>query len=133
MTGASVSESVLRLVRQIEELCAEPARATGPEAAADLRELSRGRCMLDLKFSEMAATFAATDQYDADGSLSPIHWLRLNCHMTSGAAGDRLAVGEQVASVPQSVDATAGGELGFSQLAHIAREAAALQVSGTNR
>ncbi|OLC46919.1 MAG: hypothetical protein AUH80_05890 [Chloroflexi bacterium 13_1_40CM_4_65_16] len=65
MTGASVSESVLRLVRQIEEFCAEPARDTGPEAAADLRELSRGRCMLDLKFSEMAAAFAATDQYDA--------------------------------------------------------------------
>ncbi|TMG58350.1 MAG: DUF222 domain-containing protein [Chloroflexi bacterium] len=133
MTGASVSESVLRLVRQIEEFCAEPARDTGPEAAADLRELSRGRCMLDLKFSEMAAAFAATDPYDADGSLSPIHWLRLNCHMTSGAAGDRLAVGEQVASVPQSIEAMAGGDIGFSHLALIAREAIALQESGSKR
>ena len=129
----AASESVLRLLGQIEEFCAGTASETGPELAADLRELARGRNLLDLKFSEMAATFAASGQYDAEGSLSPIHWLRHNCHMTSGAAGDRLAVGEQVASVAQSVEAMAGGEIGFSHLALIAREAAALQESGSAR
>jgi len=69
----SASESVLRLLGQIEEFCAGTAPETGPELAADLRELARGRNLLDLKFSEMAATFAASDQYDAEGSLSPIH------------------------------------------------------------
>ena len=53
--------------------------------------------------------------------------------MTSGAAGDRLAVGEQVASVPQSIEAMAGGDIGFSHLALIAREAIALQESGSKR
>src|SRR5256885_4636675 len=129
----AASESVLRLLGQIEEFCAGAASETVPEVAADLRELARGRNLLDLKFSEMAATFAASGQYDAEGSVSPIHWLRHNCHMTSGAAGDRLAVGEQVASVAQSVEAMAGGEIGFSHLALIAREAAALQESSSNR
>src|SRR5438093_9085588 len=130
MTGASVSESVLRLVRQIEEFCAEPARDTGPEAGcrsegalawpvhARPEVLGDGGCLCGDRSIRRC------------GSLSPIHWLRLNCHMTSGAAGDRLAVGEQVASVPQSIEAMAGGDIGFSHLALIAREAIAIQVSG---
>src|SRR3989442_14501133 len=110
---SDVSDAVVLLLARIEEFCAESLRETGPELTADLRELARGRNMLDLKFSELAAAFAVTDQYDAEGSLSPIHWMRHNCHMTSGAAGDRVAVGEQIASVPQSIEAMADGQIGF--------------------
>src|SRR5260370_1335934 len=39
----------------------------------------------------MAAAFAQTDHYELAGCLSPIHWIRLNCHMTSGAAADQAA------------------------------------------
>src|SRR5438309_4831336 len=100
-----VSAPVGSLIAEIERFCARPSPVAGEELAADLRELARGRNLLDLKFSEMAAAFAGTDQYDVDGCLSPIHWMRVNCHMTSGAAGDRIAVGEQVESVPLSVEA----------------------------
>src|SRR3989442_15992238 len=108
---------------RIEDFSADSLRGTGPELTADLRELARGRNLLDLKFSEMAAAFAATDEYDAEGSISPIHWIRHNCHMTSGAAADRVVVGEHIASVPESLSAMADGEIGFSHLALIAREA----------
>ena len=126
-----VSESVLRLVARVEEFCAAPIRETGPELTADLREVARGRNLLDLKFSEMAAAFAATDEFDREGSYSPIHWIRTNCHMTGGAAADRVAVGEQVERVPQTVEAMAGGQIGFPHLALIAREAEALVESGS--
>jgi hypothetical protein len=128
-----VSESVLLLVARIEEFCAAPIRETGPELAADLKEMARGRNLLDLKFSQMAAAFAATDEFDREGSYSPIHWIRMNCHMTGGAAADRVAVGERVASVALSVEAMAGGEIGFSHLALIAREAEAHAESGSNK
>src|SRR6267143_1610211 len=99
----NVSESVLGLVARIEDFYAEPIRETGPELAADLRELARGQNLLDLKFSDMAAAFATTDEYDAEGAVSPIQWIRQNCHMTSGAAADRVAVGQHVTSVPESL------------------------------
>ncbi len=81
----------------------------------------------------MAAAFAATDEFDREGSYSPIHWIRMNCHMTGGAAADRVAVGEQVAHVSETVAAMAGGQIGFPHLALIAREAEALVESGGNK
>src|SRR5437879_1654515 len=121
-----VSPPVGSLIAEIERSCAQPSPVAGDEHAADLRELARGRNLLDLKFSDMAAAFARTDHYDAEGCLSPIHWLRLNCHMTSGAAADRVIVGERASSVPESIKAMVGGEVGFPHVALIAREAEAV-------
>ena len=53
--------------------------------------------------------------------------------MASGAAGDRVAVGEQLASLPASAEAMAGGEIGFAHLALIARTATALEEAGTTK
>jgi hypothetical protein len=131
MPNASVE--VVRLVAEIERFCAEPPHQSGEDLGADLIELRRGMNVLELKFSRMSAEFATTDQYDAEGCLSPIHWIRVNCYMTSGAAADRVAVGEQVANVPASAEAMAGGEIGFPHLALIAREASALAESGATR
>jgi len=127
------SLGVQLLIAEIERFCAQPSPVAGDELAAGLREVARGRNLLDLKFSEMAAAFAQTDQYDVDGCVSPIHWMRLNCHMTSGAAADRIAVGERIDSVPQSVEAMVGGEVGFPHLALIAREAEAVAELGGGR
>jgi len=126
----SPSPCVSSLIAEIERVCASPSPVGGDQLAADLREVARGRNLLDLKFSEMAAAFAQTDQYDAEGCISPIHWMRLNCHMTSGAAADRVVVGERVASMSQSIDAMVSGEVGFPHLALIAREAEAVAELG---
>lgn len=130
MSFEPASPQALELVAYIERFCAMPIPGTGPALGADLRELARGRDLLDLRFSAIAAAFARTDQYDVEGNYSPIHWIRVNCHMTSGAAADRVTVGEQGSVIPASVSAMESGEIGFPHLALIAREAEELAESG---
>ena len=121
------------LTAAIDRFCERRKEGRTPdEVAIEMVHLRHQSDRLDLEFSEDAATFAATDEYDAQGSLSPIHWVRLNCHMGGGAAGDRIAVGQQIAKMPDSVEAMAAGEIGFVHLALIARTATAIAESGTN-
>ena len=61
-------------------------RATGEELALDLPAVSRCLSLIQLKFSEMAAAFAQTNEYDVQGSYSPIRWIRVNCHIASNTA-----------------------------------------------
>src|SRR6476660_1966554 len=102
------------------------------ELTGELTHLRHQCDHLELKFSEIGNAFAATDEYDRQGFASPIHWIRLNCHMGSGAVADRLAVGEYLDRLPASVEAMAGGEIGFTHLALIARTAAAIVESATS-
>jgi hypothetical protein len=124
---------MVAFVASIERFCAQPIREGGPELAVDMSDLRRGQDMIEVKFSEMAAAFAATNEFDAQGAVSPIHWIRSNCHMSGGAAADRVAVGEQLSSLPQSTEAMAEGEIGFPHLALIARTAAEVAESGSSK
>ncbi len=67
---------VARFAEAVERFCAAPIRASGPELSFDMREESRCRDLIELNFSEMAAAFAATDEYDLDGSA---HRVRTAC------------------------------------------------------
>jgi hypothetical protein len=90
-------------------------------------ELIRRRLEIDqyeLEFSLVAAKFARTDEYDEQGFDSPISWIKASCHMSGGAAADRVCVGEQLARLDKSVSAVAGGEIGFAHVVHIARTSA---------
>ena len=128
-----LAPEVALFAQAVELFCLASHRTSGPELAYDLPEVSRCLNLVQLKFSEMAADFAKTDQYDVNGCLSPINWIRINCHMAAGAAADRVAVGEQLQNIPQSIEAMAAGEIGFPHVALIAREADALTESGSNR
>jgi hypothetical protein len=121
------------LEEAINRFCEQPLPEGGPALGSLLERLQRSSDRLAVKFSEGAAAFAETDEYDQQGFLSPIHWMRMNCHMTSGAAADRIAVGEQLAKVPESHQSMLEGEIGFAHLAHTARTAAAIEESGTNK
>jgi hypothetical protein len=96
----------------------------------DLRErLIRKRHVIDLmelSFAQDAAEFAATDAYEEDGFVSPIDWIRINCHMTSNAAADRVAVGQH-SELEQTVEAMADGQVGFAHLTVMARTANAVR------
>jgi len=70
--------------------------------------------------------FAQTDEYDEQGFDSPISWIKANCHMTGGAAADRVCVGEQLQRLERSSVAMAFGEIGFAHFALIARTSAAV-------
>lgn len=129
----SASAAVCDLVAAVEVFCDQPVRTDGRELADYLRELQRGLDLLNLRFSVMAAAFAGTDQYEREGSVSSIHWIRHNCHLTAGAAAGRVTVGQRLGDVPQSVESMAAGQIGFAHLALIAGEAAALTESGSNR
>jgi uncharacterized protein DUF222/HNH endonuclease len=96
-----------------------------------LRErLIQRRRVIDLQelaFAREAAEFALSDAWDEDGSVSPIDWIRFNCHMTSGAAADRVAVGQAMNRMPRTVEAVAEGEIGLAHVTVMARTADALK------
>ncbi len=81
--------------------------------------------LMELSFAQEAAEFAATDAYEEDGFVSPIDWIRINCHMTSNAAADRVAVGQH-SELEQTVEAMAYGQVGFAHLTVMARTANAV-------
>jgi len=129
----NASPEIAQLVEHIERFYGEALRQDGLELAADMEELRRGMDLLDLKFSHMAAAYAATNAYEEQGSVSPISWIRLHCHMSGGAAADRVAVGQQLPKLSAAAEAMTAGGIGFPHLALMARTAAALEESQTAR
>src|SRR6266849_2638973 len=101
-----------------QELCREA--MTRQRHITDIQELS---------FSIVAGNWSKTDEYQEEGSISPIDWIRHNCRMGAGHAADRVNVGEQLASLPKSTQALADGEIGFAHLSLIARTANAVATS----
>jgi hypothetical protein len=127
------SQPIGALEDAIDRFCEQPVPQGGPALADFLPRLQRCADRLGVKVSEGASAFAETDEYDRQGFVSPIHWLRMNCHLTGGAAADRITVGEQLQAVPESRESMFEGEIGFAHLAHIARTAAAIEETGTNK
>src|SRR5260370_23700180 len=76
---------------------------------------------LELEFAQTAAEFARTDEYDEQGSTSPIDWIRHTCHMTSTSAAACLAVGKNLERLPVSGQSLQSGEAGFAHLTVMAR------------
>jgi hypothetical protein len=116
-----------------QDVCANGTFQTSYSVDDDLRErLIRKRHLIDLmelSFAQEAAEFAATRDYEEDGSASPIDWIRINCHMTGNAASDRVAVGGLMGELGQTIEALAYGQVGFAHLSVMARTANAV---GTN-
>ena len=54
----------------------------------------------ELSFSIVAGNWSKTDEYQEEGSVSPIDWIRHKCLMGAAHAADRVNVGEQLASLP---------------------------------
>jgi uncharacterized protein DUF222 len=100
------------------------------QLAEDLIRFRSGCDILDLDFAEQAAEFAATDEFDRQGAITPIAWLRHECHMTGTAAGDAVCVGEQAKTLERSISSMTDGRIGFSHLALLARTAEEIQMSG---
>jgi len=82
--------------------------------------------LLELQFSRLAATFDKGAYWEQEGSNSPIDWIRFNCHLTSNAAGARIAVGENLGRMAESAQAMQAGEIGFAHLVELARTADAV-------
>src|SRR4029077_8952649 len=98
-----------------------------------LAQMGHGISLMQLVFAKEAAEFAATDDYQKEGSVSPIDWLRIHCHLTGPQAANYVAAGEHVDDMPQTVEAIVEGEVGFGHLVVMARTADALAASPTAR
>src|SRR5580700_2994661 len=93
------------------------------ELAEELLKVLHQKHLLDLRAAGLAVRFADTDEFDKQGFASPIDWIRFNGHLTSVAAADLIAVGENLERLPQTVQAVTDGEIGFSHLKTMARTA----------
>lgn len=102
-------------------------KVTGEELRARMMRKRKAIDLMELSFAEDAAAFAATDDYDELGYISPIDWIRFNCHMTNGAAADRVAVGKTMSRLPRSIEAASHGEIGLAHVTVMARTAQALK------
>jgi Domain of unknown function (DUF222)/HNH endonuclease len=111
-----------------QDVCpSSTAHLTNEERRERLRSKRHAMDLQELSFANEAAEFAVTDAWDEDGSASAIDWIRFNCHMTSGAAANSVAVGEAMHRTPESVRALTEGEIGFAHLTAMARTADALE------
>jgi uncharacterized protein DUF222/HNH endonuclease len=113
-----------------------PGTASVPgRTPASLREeligLRRVIDRLELQFSAVAAAFAATEETEWQGYVSPIQWLRNQCGMTAAAGWKAICVGDQARALPHSIQAVEEGRIGFAHLAVLAGTARALRESST--
>src|SRR6267378_2135441 len=98
----------------------------GAELAAEMIRVRLSVDQLELYFSRLSARFAKTEEYDAQGFDGPIAWIKADCHMSGGAAADRVCAGEQLEQLEKSEAAVLAGEIGFAHFAQIARASAAV-------
>src|SRR6266699_2535135 len=89
--------------------------------------LVRRRVQMDqdeLVWSVVAARFAKTDEYDAQGFVSPFACIKARCHMSGGAVSARICAGEELERLDKCVAAVEAGEIGFAHFAYIANASA---------
>jgi hypothetical protein len=97
-----------------------------PEVGPELKQILHEVDVLLLQAAGVAARFAKTSEYDDQGFATPIDWIRFNCHHTSTAAADLIAVGQKLERVPESTQAVSNGDIGFAHLKAMVRTANAV-------
>ena len=100
--------------------------AEGEALGAELTQVLHEVDLKLLHAAQLAARLAATQYYDEQGYASSVDWIRLNCHQTSNAAADLIAVGKNLHRVPESAQALKQGEIGYSHLKALVRTAMAV-------
>ena len=103
------------------ELAGVAASEIGPQLIALRHEID----LAELKFARLASEFACRDEPSDDGSVSPIDWIRFNCHVTSTAAANSIAVGDHLGELEKSTVGVTNGALGYAHMVVLARTAEA--------
>jgi len=108
------------------QLAFEERSNDGAEVAEELKQVLHESDLLQLRAADLAARFAATKYYDEQGYATPIDWIRFNCHLTTNAAADLIAVGKNLERMPESTQAVCRGEIGYAHVKPMARAANAV-------
>jgi hypothetical protein len=106
--------------------CRPKVGRTQEQISHELVELRQVCDLIELEFSDLASEFSATSEYDLQGFDSAISWIKEICHMSGGAAADRVCAGHQLQRLSQSEEAVVEGHIGFTHFVLLARTAAAL-------
>jgi hypothetical protein len=104
---------------------------SGADLAERLIRLRNSIDVLELEFSRVAGDFAETDEYDEQGFVSPASWIKANCHLSGGAAWDRIYAGRQLERLGENRAALGMGEISFAHFALIARASASVAIAST--
>src|SRR5260221_6235669 len=116
--GESLSELLLAVERYRSR---PPVELSGAQIGKELVQLRHVIDLVEVEFARLSGRFAETSEWDDGGFFSPIHWIRVNCHLGGGAAADRIAVGELLVELSLYSAAPHVGGIGVSLLAMIAR------------
>ena len=114
----------LEVAQRLLELELEADDRTPEQVGVDLVHLRHAIDLLEIRFAIDAGSFASTSEYQAQGSVTAIDWIRHNCRMSGHAAAERVCVGEQLHGLPESVAAATEGAVGYAHLALLARTSA---------
>ena len=107
------SPALEKLRAAMLEFVSTPVEERDPvDLGQDVKELRHLLDLGELSFAERAAPFAATDEAERQGSASTVDWMRHEAKMSGTAAINAIRVGEQMASLPESVAAVRNGEIG---------------------
>jgi len=99
-------------------------RVVGDSALGEqLIELREGIDRLEAVFADGLRRFDKSGEYQADGALSAVAWLRWKCRLSGGAAAERVGIARQLEQLPKIEQAFARGEVGYQQVAVLARTA----------
>ncbi|TMD23989.1 MAG: DUF222 domain-containing protein, partial [Chloroflexi bacterium] len=136
MVGADAtiarSSHLAELLAAIDRFRQRPKTNRQPqELAAELKGIRHATDLLELEFSQTAAAFSKTEEYEEEGSVSPIDWIRHQCRMSTGAVWNSLAVGQHLDDLPRSIEAVESAEIGYAHLTLMARTAQSVQGSAT--
>jgi hypothetical protein len=89
----------------------------------DLVALRRHINGCEAEFMRRLARFDAGQGYIGSGTFGTKQWLRWKCNLSPSAASDRVEVSHQLASLPQTNDAFAEGDISYQHASMIARTA----------
>jgi hypothetical protein len=118
------------LLGAVERFVAAPEDERSPfEVGERLIQLRHGIDLLELAFARQAARFASSNESEAQGSTSPIDWVRHHCAMSVNAAARAVATGEEAPHLTASVAALEAGRIGFAHLALMAGTSRAINAS----
>jgi hypothetical protein len=78
---------------------------------------------LESIFADGLHDFDQAGDYQADGALSSVAWLKWKCRLSGGAAAERVGIARQLEQLPKTQEAFAKGEVGYQHVAMLARTA----------
>jgi Domain of unknown function (DUF222) len=93
------------------------------ELGEELVEIRESVVQLEAVFAGGLRRFDKSGEYQADGAVSLIDWLRWKPKLSGGAAVERVTIARQLEQLPQTRQAFDSGAVGYQHVALLARTA----------